>query len=228
MCESTSFVYTQIDDQDTLKTSVSIQTSIPEKQCKRKCKRKCKRFTGWSQKSKRHQSYEHDLYVYPVPSAPILDLPDMHKSRRCRSDKQPNKQPNKQPYVYPQCVEEPVKRIEDIGDNVNKECIEIKRSVSELKHPYDRFTTPLSISNELCDFFGVKHRTKFSRTQLVSKIAIYIREHDLTIPGQGGFVPDHTLRKLFRVSKWTKKGAMFTIKHSRLQKFLEPHILKAL
>ena len=100
------------------------------------------------------------------------------------------------------------------------------------KTPYTKtyhnsFTKPVSITDDMCDFMGAPHGSRFSRTQLVSKISSYSREEKITVPGKGCIIPDATLRRLFGTPEKDAKGNPTVIKHSNIQKYFHVNVLKS-
>lgn len=116
----------------------------------------------------------------------------------------------------------------EVRENKNKK----KRVRSTKPQTPHGFTKPVHISADLCAFLKVDKETTIARPSVTSKIAEYVREHELyDASNKSIFKPDATLKKilgepLYPVEpKKPELGLGYGYKN--LQKYLSPHFLKA-
>lgn len=96
----------------------------------------------------------------------------------------------------------------------------------EKKRQPSGFLMPTSISDTLCDFLGVPHGSKVSRTSVTNQINTYIREHSLHVPdNKRSFVPDAKLSAVFGPLHEKDKEVGFC--YFNLQRYLKPHFVSS-
>ena len=88
------------------------------------------------------------------------------------------------------------------------------------------FLMPTAISDTLCDFLGVPHGSKVSRTAVTNQINTYIREHSLHVPdNKRSFVPDAKLSVVF--GPLHEKDNEVGFCYFNLQRYLKPHFVSS-
>lgn len=84
------------------------------------------------------------------------------------------------------------------------------------------FKTPLFISNDMCDFFGVPHNTQLSIVMVIKKMAEYIKNNNLQNPNnENEIIPD---KKLISLLQGYWPDADQSLKYSTLQKYIKCHM----
>lgn len=84
-----------------------------------------------------------------------------------------------------------------------------------------RFTTPMNISDELCEFLDKPCGTKVALTYITKEIIGYIRDNNLKDPNNTRqFIPDSKLQALFKLKTFEP------ISYFKLQTNMAPHTTK--
>ena len=83
------------------------------------------------------------------------------------------------------------------------------------------FAKPIKIVDELCDFCGVPHGTKMSRTDVTRHINAYIKEKNLNKPeNKRVIIPDAKLRTLLKLKEGDE------LNYFKMQSFISPLFIK--
>ena len=111
----------------------------------------------------------------------------------------------------------------DFEKNAARERRRAKKDPNRKKREPSGFAVPTSLSKTLCDFLGVAHDTKLSRTDVTRKVTSYIREQNLQVPeNRRSFNPDKKLGSILGPLQEVDKSKGFT--YFNLQRYITPHI----
>ena len=111
----------------------------------------------------------------------------------------------------------------DYEKNLARERRRAKKDPNRKKREPSGFAVATDISNTLCDFLGVEHGTKLSRTEVTRKVTAYIRTKNLQVPeNRRSFVPDSNLKSILGPLQDMDKDKGFT--YFNLQTYITPHI----
>uniref|UniRef100_A0A6C0JC67 DM2 domain-containing protein n=1 Tax=viral metagenome TaxID=1070528 RepID=A0A6C0JC67_9ZZZZ len=115
------------------------------------------------------------------------------------------------------------RNMRDYEKNAARERRRAKKDPNRKKREPSGFAVPTSLSSKLCDFLGIAHSEKLSRTDVTRKVTSYIREQNLQVPeNRRSFVPDKKLGAILGPLQEVDKGKGFT--YFNLQRYITPHI----
>jgi chromatin remodeling complex protein RSC6 len=126
-----------------------------------------------------------------------------------------------------------IKKITKLHFKVCKDLEKNKIKNKKTKRAPSGFAKPTVISNNLCDFLGIKHGELMARTEVTKRITSYIRNNKLQVlSNKRQFLPDNKLSKILSPldsNKKDKNGLTDSQKgytYFNLQKYLSPQFPK--
>ena len=113
-------------------------------------------------------------------------------------------------------------QIKNLEGRVKKEQEKQKKTKQQRKKTISGFAKPTKISDQLCEFMGIKTGTELARTEVTKYLHEYIKKNSLQVESNKTLiVPDNNLKNLLELEDDVSKEIHFF----SLQKYMNKHFV---